>query len=275
MSFVNDDDSGQPPRSNITAKIAGVLCFVAAFLAMKYITSGSFFGPRHGWTPAQIDSELLANADAGPLYSAIKANFPDDYQRFTVRLAEAARTGGDAAIERDAFAFSHQLMVDHFDDLARAPSAEIQTIARQYVVLYGALRRTDVGLCAQLATTGFRPGIRPAPEVRSILAHIGVMQVAAAHSGETQPRDARGPVNEQEAGQFVRAVQARSRTAGALISNPQAFNAATPDVQCATGAAIYEATAALPPDVAANVMIDLLRETFGQRRPGSDSLPAR
>jgi hypothetical protein len=266
MSYLYDDD-GEPTSKKAGAAIAGFILFSAIALAAKFVDFGLLTGSKQEWTAERVRSELEATPELRELFVAIKTHYPREYDGFVHKVAETARSGDGAAVSRQSFAFTRKLMTDHFEDMARAPSAEIHEIGRRYAQLVNVLDRTDVQLCSQFLTTGFTPGAKPAPEALSILSRIGALQITAAKHGETQPRDPRGALSDSDGQLFYRELVSRSPGAGAFLGDERALNAATPDVQCDLGVAIYESAAALPTESAANVTIDLLRASLQAAAP--------
>lgn len=263
MSYIDEEDG----TSRLGVKIAGWVAALLGFLAVAYWGSGSLPGSLRGWTPDRVAQELETNAGTRELYSAMKTHYPDDYRAFVQRLSEASRGSDRQAMEREAYAFSRRFMSERFDDLARAPSAQLHDIAREYARLVHVLQQSDVPLCAQFVTTGFTPGARPSAEATAIVNRIGAMQLVAARAGHSQPRDPRGAVTEPQALEFGRALQSRSAAAANLLGDERALRTAAPADQCAVGIAIYDTIGALPADLAASLIVEILRESFGARPP--------
>jgi hypothetical protein len=264
MAYLSDDPHDDV-ESRWWSRIGGFAAWLVGFFVVsglvKFVIAGGAVGTTPN-TPERLDAFLQSNAEAGELYAAIKANYPDDYRQFLQQTSETIRTGNRAAIERQAFNFSRNVMVNHFDDMARAPSADLHAIARQYAALANTLKASDISLCSQFITTGFAPGTAYPEAIRPILRRIGTMQIAAARHGETQPRDPRGEISEHQALQFAEAIRARSPSATRLLLNESALSGASPAEQCDAGVALYEAAANLPSDAAADVTIQLLRASF-------------
>lgn len=264
MAYLDAEGEGGPPGGNIGKAVLGIMVAAAIGFAYKYATTGFIFG-QSGWTVERVDAELRSIADAGPVYASIKANYPGEYGAFLRRLLPAAQSGDRMAIEREGFAFTRQLMINHFNELARAPDADLHEIARGYVALTEVLRRTDESLCAQVTVSGFRPGDRLAPEARAAMARIMALQIAAAKSGASQPRGPRPAVGEADAAQFLTALRGRSPDAADLLADPGRLAAAGANRQCAVGIAVHQTVASLPADKAAGLTVELLRELFGGR----------
>lgn len=250
-------------RKNLIIVVAVIAFIAAAVGGALWVRGGDLFKGGGGTGTNRIDAELQNHPQAGELYRTVKANYPDEYQAFVARLSEAARNGGSAAVEAQAFAFTRQLMVNHFAGLAKAPNGRIVEIARQYHLLATTLQRSNVALCAQLATTGFRPGSRPPPEAMAILNRIGTLQLQAARVGETQGGTARTDITPAEGDALVVAIGRRNPEAGRLLSGGNALDLASPAQQCDTAVAIYEAIVAMPAEDAAKVTVSLLRQSFG------------
>lgn len=266
MSYLDEEDG----TSRLGVKIAGWVAGLLGFLAVGFWGWGTFPGSSRAWTPDRVAQELETNVGTRELYTAMKAHYPEDYRALVQRLSEASQGTDRQAVEREAYAFSRRFMSERFDDLARAPSAQLHDIAREYARLVHVLQQSDVRLCAQFVTNGFTPGARPGPDATAIVNRIGALQVAAARAGESQPGDSRGALTEPQAMEFGRALQARSASAANLLSDERALRTAAPADQCAAGVAIYDTVGALPADLAATLIIEILRESFGgQPRPAS------
>ena len=262
MAYLDDEETGTGSRS-LGARVAGVIAVFAAIMAVRYVTTGNIFGAGSGgWTAERVDRELQAHPQAGELYRAVKTSYPTEYQAFLRRVTTVAKTGNSMAVETEAFNFTRQLTIDHFEGFARAPSGQIVDIARQYSLLVSTLQRTDVNLCARFIVEGLNPGTRPPPEATAILGRIGVMQIQASRAGEMGPGAPRPDLNEQEAAVFFRAIESRSPSLSRLLADERALAAAPPAQQCAAGLAIYETVTGLPPDAAAKATVTLIRHSF-------------
>lgn len=261
MAYLDDEHEGG--SRSLGTKVAGVLAVAAVLMVVRYMTTGNIFGAETGWTPEKVDQELQTHPQAGELYRTVKASYPSEYQAFLRRVSNVARNGSSLAVETEAFNFTRQLTIDHFDGFSRAPSDQIVGVARQYSLLVNTLQRTDVGLCARFVVGGLGPGTRPPREATAILGRIGIMQIQAARAGETQPREPRPDLSQQQAAAFFREIERRSPSAGRLLADERAMASAPPAQQCAIGVTIYEAVLSLPDDDAAKVTVTLLRQSFG------------
>src|SRR5687767_9557088 len=130
MSYLYDDD-GEPTSKKAGAAIAGFILFSAIGLASQFIDLGLLTGSKQPSSAADIRPELEGDPELRELFLAIKSNYPAEYESFVRSAGETARSGDNVALARQSMAFTRGLMTDHFDDMARAPSAEIHAIARQ------------------------------------------------------------------------------------------------------------------------------------------------
>ena len=261
MAFV--DDEGPRGRDNLAIKLVAFLAFLGGVMGIGFLTTGSPFFAKQEWTTERIDRELQQSPLVGDLYRTVKAAYPQEYQAFLGQAAETASRSGQGAVERLAYNFSRQLMIRHFSGLARAPNPHLVDITRQYAQLLRTLQQSDPRLCAQFVTSGVGPGSRPPREAMAILSRIGVLQIRAARAGETGSRAMRPDLTPEEAQTLVGEIGRRSPEAGRLLTNETALRTAPVEQQCATGLAIYETVATLPPETAAKAMVSLLREAFG------------
>jgi hypothetical protein len=266
MAYLDSEEEGGPRGGNITKAIVGIVVAAAISFGWRYWNTGFGF-TRSGWTIERIDSELRQQPDSGPVFVAIRTHYRAEYDAFLRRILPAVQAGDEAAVAREGFSFSRQFMVNHINDLARAPANELQQIAHTYAELVEAFRRTDTDLCARFVTTGLRPGDRPAGEARTIVARTMALQVAASRSGEGQRRDPRGAASDADSTRFEAALRARSPEAALLIFDQARLNAAPPAQQCAAGLAVHQTIAALPAETSANLTVNILRASFGVNPP--------
>ena len=273
MAYLDEEAEGGPP--NPISKIGAVLFFMAVGFGLKLAATGNIFGARDEWTAARVDAELQAHPQSGELYRAIKTAYPGEYQAFLRPMTEAAKGGDRRAIIAAAERFSRQLMTTHFDGFTRAPTGRLVEIARQYALLSRTLQRADIGLCAQLYSTGPAPGAQPPAETALLFSHIGALQVLAARAGETRPgAAARAELTEPEQAALMDRIGRHSREAAHLLADRSAMLAATPAQQCAAGMAMDQAIAALPPEDAAKALVSSMRQTFGSA-PVAGAPPAQ
>lgn len=267
MPNTGQEAGPRSPSAKLQARLARLLTLAAAFLAAQALPVAANLDATQPLTPERVGTLLETETRMGAIFAAIRVSYPREYREFLQRLTPVARRGDAAEAERMAFAFSSQLMTDHFDGLARARDAELHEIARGYAAFAGALRRTDVPLCAQWFMIGFRPGSRPAAEATPLLVRLSVLQIAASRSGESQSREPRLGLSEGDSERLFGDLAARSPAVATLFGDDTALNAAPPERQCEAAVTLYETIAGLPAEIAANVTIHLLRGTFGTAAP--------
>jgi hypothetical protein len=268
MAYLTDEETGTGARS-LGAKVAGVIAVFAVIMVVRYVTSGNFGAGSGGLTPERVDRELQAHPQAGELYRAVKTSYPNEYQAFLRRVTTVAKSGNSLAVETEAFNFTRQLTLDHFEGFARAPTGQIVDVARQYSLLVGTLQRTDINLCARFVVEGMGPGTRPPPEATAILSRIGVMQIQASRAGEMRPSAPRPELSQEEATVVVREIERRAPSTGRLLADERALASASPAEKCAVGVAIYETVVGLPPETAAKATVSLIRQSFTSPEPTS------
>lgn len=208
--------------------------------------------------PRDVVARVESMPETAELVTAFRTEYPVDYRQFSVVLAVASRRGGDEAAAHDGFLFLRRFMAAKEDAVANAPEAQLVSLAEAYLALARLLRAEDVGACAQLAATGFRPGQRVSPAVVAVLSRLGALQIRAARAGENGLGEARGPLSGADTGAWVRRMWAIDPAAAALVRSAS-LATASPARQCDAGVVAYQAAAELPDAVAANVMAELIR----------------
>jgi hypothetical protein len=241
------------------AKIIGAIALVA--LVIGFVVAIYLVGPGRGTRgPANIEAafERGPGAEAS---RALKANFPDDYQRLLRRASEVTREQGRGAAEREVSLFMERFIHSKANAIMAAPDRELQRIGGGQVTLMHALRDGNVSLCAQYAISGLAPGTRMPPGAVGPLTRLSVYIIEAARAGERPGRTPRPTLSAADQEAWFSAIREIDPTAARHLEN-DTVRGQPPDAQCRAGIAVYEAVTRLPGPRAANVTAFLVRESM-------------
>jgi hypothetical protein len=209
-----------------------------------------------------MEAELEREPTFHDLFIALKDNYPADSRALVAQAVADANRDDVAAANRNAFLFMRRFSRSKAEAMTRAPAGQLRQIAQEYSALMHVLKTTDINLCARVVMEGFRPGDRPQAAALAHVNRIGVLQIGAAHAGESAGRVARGPLSESDGTAFGSAVRANDPSVIPLMTEEAALRSAPAARQCDMGVAIYDAAAELPLERSANVTAMLLRESF-------------
>lgn len=217
---------------------------------------------RQTLTVERVDQLLMGSPELSQAFNALRTYYPTEYRAILQRFVALLRSGASlAATQQSSFGEMRSFMASRMDALAAAPDADLASLANAYRDLAETLGRVDVQLCAQWATTGFRPGSQPPPAVLQGLGRISALQITAAHRGEAGGGASRPPPDPATRQALFARLQAIDPASAGLIATGGVMNA-TPEQQCQTGRVLYGAVAELPAPQAAAVTVFLLQQYF-------------
>lgn len=207
-----------------------------------------------------------ASAQPGPPSAALEAmrrDFPLDHAALA---AELARKAGEEA-RRAAYAGLERFGRAHLDAILAAPAPARLALEARHGAMLRALERQDVALCARVGDRGFFSAEALAGAAPPGLDDYGAALVEAARAGAG--RTVSSQVTAADFTAWLAAV-ARIEPAvpvRAMLMDPAVRAASSPERLCRGAAAMHEAVAALPPDVAERISRALLRSVIGSARP--------
>lgn len=195
---------------------------------------------------------------AGPVAQALRRSFPQDHAALVHSLAgqppEAARRLLHEAMER----FHHQ----HLAAILAAPGPRLLAIEARHGAMLRALGRRDTRLCAVVGDRGFfsrqARAAAPAPGLDDYA--VALIEAAAAGHGQAAPAAA----TSADFAAWLAQVERREPDVPvrAMLSDAELRARSSPEHLCAGAAAMHEAIADLPPDVAARVAARLAQSTL-------------
>jgi hypothetical protein len=216
---------------------------------------------------AQFERGLM-QSESGPLFAAIRRNFPveapayfDGLYRVFSSNSRASNGALMQAVARAQFAF-YASLVPH---VRVAPDADLLRAVRARLALFEGLQRIDVALCGRLAAQG-NAGPRLPNAIRQLNGQSIVTLIDAAGAGRRAPVPVRGPVTIEDT-QVVGAAFAALDPTGDLLSlasGEVVIAAATPERACRYAIAIQRVALAVPQEHGAKLAVSLIEEALGR-----------
>jgi hypothetical protein len=249
MSYLNE-------RPGMTAGIIGAMVVGALSIGFS-LWSG------RAWTADMMRAEFERQPEVRATAQALDRYYPQDYQRLLERLAAAAnRRSGNARTE--GFTAVRQFMLSKVQAVTSAPDADLVALADASSEFVRVLKRSNRAACTQFVMSGPSPGTRLSPEVMERLNAMNVLQLRAAHNGEGPNRVVRGEISDEDALAWMERLRTIDPATARRVEE-DSMTRASPEEQCAGGAAIYQAVAELPDRQSAAVMATLIREGAAAR----------
>ena len=214
---------------------------------------------------AQIEREFdqLAEAktDDGYALKAFKDNFPKDYAALKAKAVKAYRDGvSEQEAERIGFDHMRSFILDHAEDTAAAPMADLVSMLRSQRDVLFSLERTSVQHCADFAMRGLSLGAQLDPESNALVARATIIQLQTTRAGIDKPT--RWAKITDRDGPALGAALRRTGASEVLINKiANGLDFAPAADQCAGSVALMRAIASMPDEQAARWMSMMLLES--------------
>lgn len=189
--------------------------------------------------------------------TALRTHYPAEYRTMLDRMAAARRSGGWAAVSREAETFLDRFVVRKVNAIASAPDGQLRALASAFADAMRVLGEHDARVCARLFMTG-APGQVPAAAAPA-LGRASAMMIATARAGETRGRRPRPRATEAEFASWIGRVGTIDREVRTMLENGS-MERASPERQCGATRILFQAAADLPPALGATIMADILRQ---------------
>lgn len=247
---------GEDPLWAVALGVLLLLLLAAGGIGAAVYFAKTNFASRT--SPEAVDAALAADTDSAAMIEAMQESFPEDYAKIRETLSQSARRGAPpAALQAETFALMRRAALDHLDELAQAPHAELSAFIAAESRMIAELATDDVPLCARYIMRGFAPGEVLPPDARIALAEMGVAQWRGAAAGRDQPagRKVGAVLVPRDAEALIAAMRKQGMTDKDLqiFGTPQLFLRAAPRQQCATGKWLVAAIGTLPAEQADRV----------------------
>lgn len=260
------------------AGVGGVIAAIAALLIGQGVGKMAGRSARQSVERAltstedierQLD-ELASDPVSGPLWIALRDNFPEDYAEVRESLAETIKNEPSAeAVSTAAFKAMRAFIVSKSSALPSAPDTELTRMTASHLALIKILQVEDRQACADFGESGLKQGTVLSAAAQTKATAVGVATIEAARAGTVRPMMRPLELSEADAVKFVTAIEKfASPKQSALILEPDSVSDATIEERCSSVVALYSALASLPEKTSASVTAALFREaTNAQSAP--------
>ena len=209
-------------------------------------------------TPEQMEAQLEANPHIGDAIRAFRTHYPQEYQDYLQRVADATNGRDAAATERQGLSYMRHFLAIKLEAIASAPAADLQQLASARLEVVRALGRSDVPSCARIVTTGYTTGDRPSAEVQALVGRVSALEIQAAKHGESSDKVTRGFLSDSDGQAWYARMRLIDRQATDQMQSGS-IRSATPDAQCHAAQVQYQAATELPAELSANATAQLIR----------------
>ena len=237
-------------------KLIGIVSFMAAFAAAKLLVPPAleFFSRKTTNWAERYETEIANQPDFKNLFVAMKAKFPNDYERLKSEIVAKLETGESGAVLRaHSFAFMRTFMSNHKSDIAKAPSTSLTMLRDAQLAVGEAIRSENVDMCGRFVMTGLSQSDRPSAQANRVLGNLGVAQLDAASEGIAHPISRKTTVMSDADGiALLNQMQRNGLTDEQLkiFASEDGLSKALPAVQCEIGLRMLRAVAMLPKEQA-------------------------
>lgn len=261
------DNGNRPKKSAPTWLIilGGFIGFAVISPLVRHVVQNTFqadYQSGAATTPENARKQLDQISQTDPLFGAIRANFPQDYERIMVSasalVADDRITNTDAAAR--AFALIQEFTNSKLIAVSRSSPLHLQRFIDGEYQAIKYLEGSNVSLCAQFGMRGLDSSTVVPEEFSRLGSRAGKNLVEAARNGTDQPTEY-AEVTESDMLSLeaqMKAVPGGTRTAALALSGRLAE--ATELDQCTASVALYRALSTMEPARAAPLISRVLRD---------------
>lgn len=206
----------------------------------------------------------MLGSESGPLFVAIRRNFPIEYQAMVTRFMNIAiansrsQARGLQEIGAELYAFQRSVM----QYVAVAPDAAVLQVVRAEIAMFEAAERADPALCDRLVTRGIQMSTSLPADVSQLARAANVAEMDAAGAGRRNPVSGRaGDLTSAERDQLREAFTQFDPMGDLLpLADGTGISGAAPGTQCRYALAAFRTTTRLPPELGVRAALQILTD---------------
>src|SRR4051812_3052006 len=124
-----------------------------------------------------VDEALDSAPDKNPILRTIRRDFPEEYEKLIIAMADGGMRGGDdaalAAINQQVPAFIHA----QSENISNAPAEALTKVIGAHLALLRLLERKDPSACGALVSTGIPAHRVLPPEADEAITNESIMLI--------------------------------------------------------------------------------------------------
>jgi hypothetical protein len=240
---------GEDPLWLTALGLLALLLLAGGFSAGIYIAmrQGLPMASTTGNSTESIETMLLEDPAIGPMMTAVKRHYPDDYADVSERAQEFSRGRPSIVARNEAERMTRNILPAYLPDVAQAPGGDLRLLHQAQLRIVEQLQKTDSTVCARFLA-GERDAELFPDDVRPLVAEIDALVWRVAAAGRDFPAQRKqGPITTKESVAMTKAMRASGMTDGDFeLMSSRGRGDLTAEQRCTLALQVNRAVAAAP-----------------------------